>query len=101
MPHGRHRHLGQHELSAAEFVRSGRPECIIREIFETGPGTLRMRGYLLLEFLRPTALNKIIPMVEQQEATLIQVLAHPNRCMQRCRQAIASGECHLDALLER
>jgi hypothetical protein len=97
----RYRHLGQHKLSAAEFVGSGTPECVAREIFETGPGALGMRGYLMLEFLRPIALDKIIPVIEQQDARLIQVPAYPNRCMQRCRQAIAGGECFLDALLER
>ena len=101
LPDGRYRYFGQHELSATDFVRSGTPESVVREIFETGPGALRMRSYSLLEFLRPIALHKIIPMIEQQEAPLIEMPAYPNRCMERCRQAIASGECRLDALLER
>jgi len=101
LPYGRYRNFGQHELSAAEFIRPGTPKCALREIFETGPGTLRMRSYSLLEVLRPITLYEIIPVIEQQEAPLIQMPAHPNRCMQRCCQAIAGGKCHLDPFLER
>ena len=81
--HRRHRHIGQHELSAPHFVGSGASECVARELFHGCFCTPRVDGNLVLQCLGPIALNEIIAVVEQKQATLIEMLAHPGRGVQR------------------
>jgi hypothetical protein len=53
-----------------------------------------------LERFWPSTIYKIVPMMEQKYAPIIEVGADPNRCMQRCAQTIAGLYRRNKALLE-
>src|SRR5207237_3069184 len=71
----------QHEASDAQPLGIDPTQRIPRKPLVAGVYSLRLAHDAGFERLRPNALHKVIPMVEEKESRIIRVSADPARCV--------------------
>src|SRR6266446_7164334 len=83
-PHSSNGDLRQQKLRPPKFIGSGAAEDQAGGSRKAASHSLGLGGDPVAECLRPLALNKIVAMIEQQQASFVEMLACPSRRVQ-CR----------------
>ena len=83
-PHSSNGDLRQQKLRPPKFIGSDAAEDQASGSRKAGGHSLCLGGNPVAECLRPLALNKIVAVIEQQQASFFEMLAYPDRGVQ-CR----------------
>jgi len=98
--HRGNRHLGEKELSAAQFTGAVATEDEAGKPAYSGLDLPGLRSNPVAELLWPAGLTEIVTVVEQQQTCLIQMFAHPGGRVQHGAEPIAGIKCCGHTLLK-
>ena len=84
LAHGGDRNLCQKELGQAILLRPGTAEDQSREPLKSSSHFLCLSRDTAAKLFRPFAVHEIVPMIEEEQTCLIQMIPYPGRCMQDC-----------------
>ena len=89
LAHRGDRDLGEQEPTEAHFLHSVTSEHQAGVTLRSAAHALGHGGHAFVQLLGPFALHEIVVVIQQQQATFVEMLAHPGRRVQRSPQRVA------------